>query len=74
MSEKEIEELKTRIDQLEKDKEAYKDKQDNLEEIKDTLKEIERKPGCFKQLVNAFATLFLIVLALMFLGLIIGGS
>jgi len=55
MSDKEIEELKARIEQLEK--ESAHDKEGNLEEIKETLKEIERKPGCLKQFAIGFLLL-----------------
>ena len=43
---KEIEELKAKIEELEKNQ----GNEDHLEEIKETVKRIEEKPGCLGQI------------------------
>ncbi len=73
MSKKEeIEELKARIETLER--ESIRSDEDNLEEIKNTLKEIERKPGCLKQFVHGFIMLFGVIGFIAIVGAILDES
>lgn len=67
MSDKEeIEGLKARIEELENKKESSQDEKGNLEEIKETLKKIEKKPGCLKQ----FGYVVLVLLGIAFVGMV----
>ena len=62
---KEIEELKAKIEELEKNQ----GNEDHLEEIKETVKRIEEKPGCLGQIINATLIFLFLLFILLLLNL-----